>query len=50
MTDLYAELSISPNINHKLVPAHIKSGLASNGLDIDNFQPLSKDQMMARLE
>jgi glycogen synthase kinase 3 beta len=44
------ELSIAPQINHQLVPAHIKPTLAAKGLDIDNFQPLSKDQMMARLD
>ena len=44
------ELSIAPHLNHQLVPPHIKPTLAAKGLDIDNFQPLSKDQMMARLD
>lgn len=44
------ELSIAPELNHKLVPAHMKSVLASRGLDIDNFQPLSKAEMMAKLD
>lgn len=44
------ELSIAPHLNHKLVPPHMKSVLASQGLDIDNFKPLAKEQMEARLE
>lgn len=46
----HTELSIAPQLNHQLVPAHIKPTLASKGLDIDNIQPLTKDQMMARLD
>lgn len=48
--NLLSELSIAPHLNHQLVPAHIKPVLASKGLDIDNLTPLSKDQMMARLD
>ncbi|KAK4548518.1 Glycogen synthase kinase 1 [Oleoguttula mirabilis] len=44
------ELSIAPQLNHQLVPAHMKPVLAAKGLDIDNLQPLTKDQMMARLD
>jgi len=44
------ELSIAPGLNHQLVPPHIKPGLAAKGLDIDNLQPLTKDQMLARLD
>ncbi|KAF2172763.1 hypothetical protein M409DRAFT_16728 [Zasmidium cellare ATCC 36951] len=44
------ELSIAPNLNHQLVPAHIKPVLAAKGLDIENLTPLTKDQMMARLD
>ncbi|KAM0719236.1 hypothetical protein Q7P37_005141 [Cladosporium fusiforme] len=44
------ELSIAPHLNHQLVPAHLKPVLAAKGLDIDNLQPLTKDQMMARLD
>jgi glycogen synthase kinase 3 beta len=32
------------------VPEHLKPVLAAKGLDIDNLQPLTKDQMMARLD
>ncbi|KAK4621509.1 Glycogen synthase kinase 1 [Fulvia fulva] len=44
------ELSIRPDLNEKLVPAHMKSTLAAKGLDIDNLTPLTKDQMIARLD
>ena len=44
------ELSIEPKLNPKLVPDHHRKALVSKGLDIDNFQPLSKDEMMARLD
>lgn len=45
-----AELSIAPQLNHKLVPDHVKGELAKKGLDIDNFVPLAKEQMMAKLD
>jgi len=44
------ELSIAPHLNSKLVPAHTRPLLASRGLDLDNFTPLTKDEMMARLD
>ena len=44
------ELSIAPNLNEQLVPAHMKSVLASQGLDIDNFTPLTKQEMIAKLD
>lgn len=44
------ELSIAPHLNHQLVPPHVRPGLASKGLDIDNLHPLTKDQMIARLD
>lgn len=46
----FAELSIAPHLNHQLVPAHMKPVLAGKGLDIDNLTPLTKDQMIARLD
>lgn len=45
-----SELSIAPQLNNRLVPPHIRSGLAARGLDIDNFTPLAKEEMMARLD
>lgn len=44
------ELSIAPNLNKELVPPHMRSVLASRGLDIDNFTPLTKQEMMAKLD
>jgi len=44
------ELSICPELNHRLVPAHMRPVLASKGLDIDNFTPLSRAEMIAKLD
>jgi glycogen synthase kinase 3 beta len=46
------ELSIAPQLNQQLVPAHVRAGLVSRGLDFEspNFKPLNKDQMLARLD
>jgi hypothetical protein len=44
------ELSIAPSLNNQLVPAHVRPALEAQGLDIDNFKPLTKDEMMARLD
>lgn len=44
------ELSIAPHLNNRLVPQHIRGGLAARGLDLDNLTPMTKDEMMARLD
>ncbi|KAL9088276.1 MAG: hypothetical protein Q9159_003188 [Coniocarpon cinnabarinum] len=46
------ELSIAPHLNQKLVPQHVRKTLADQGLDVDSpqFRPLSKEEMMARLD
>lgn len=44
------ELSIAPQLNHQLVPPHMQPILSSRGLDIDNFTPMTKQEMMARLD
>jgi glycogen synthase kinase 3 beta len=49
-TNFYVELSIAPQLNQQLVPQHVRGELAERGLDINNFQPLSKEEMMARLD
>lgn len=41
---------MAPQLNHKLVPPHVRPGLAARGLDIENFTPLKKEEMMARLD
>jgi glycogen synthase kinase 3 beta len=49
---MFPELSIAPHLNQQLVPAHVKPRLQQQGLDFEspNFKPLTKDQMMARLD
>jgi glycogen synthase kinase 3 beta len=44
------ELSIAPHLNHRLVPPHVRASLAARGLDIDNFTPMPKEEMLARLD
>jgi len=44
------ELSIAPDMNARLVPPHARKSLKSKGIDLDNFAPMSKDEMMARLD
>ena len=48
--DYPVELSISPHLNSRLVPPHARGALAARGLDLDNFVPMSKEEMMARLD
>lgn len=50
--NIVPELSIAPSLNRELVPAHIRPGLAQRGLDVDSpdFRPLTKEQMLARLD
>lgn len=50
LTSPSAELSIRPSLNHQLVPPHMRPVLAAQGLDIDNFTPMAKQDMMARLD
>lgn len=44
------ELSIAPEKNSRLVPPHARRDLVLKGLDLENFVPLSKEEMMARLD
>lgn len=46
----FVELSIAPALNSRLVPPHARAALEARGLDIDNFTPLTKEEMMARLD
>lgn len=52
MSDANTELSIAPQLNQQLVPQHIRPRLQQQGLDFESpsFKPLTKDQMMARLD
>lgn len=44
------ELSISPELNERLVPHHARPALLGRGIDIHNLVPMSKDEMMAKLD
>jgi len=44
------ELSIMPEMNNKLVPPHARRALAETGIDLENFRPMTKDEMMAKLD
>lgn len=50
LTDRPLELSIAPHLNHQLVPPHMRPVLAARGLDIDNFTPMAKQDMLAKLD
>ncbi|EEQ85886.1 CMGC/GSK protein kinase [Blastomyces dermatitidis ER-3] len=44
------ELSILPSMNSRLIPAHAQADLLARGIDLDNFTPLTKDEMLAHLD
>ena len=44
------ELSIAPELNERLVPQHARAALKSRGIDLDNFVPLTKEEMKAHLD
>lgn len=37
-------------MNNRLVPAHARKALLSKGLDLDALVPMTKEEMMARLD
>ena len=45
-----AELSIKPELNHKLVPAYCIPELRSRGIDLDNFEPIPLEQLKITLD
>ncbi len=47
---LLTELSIAPHLNQQLVPPHMVPVLAARGLDIGNFTPMAKQDMLAKLD
>ena len=49
-TDSMTELSIAPEKNVKLVPAHARKELLAKGIDPDNFVPMSREDMRAQLD
>lgn len=50
LANSYSELSIAPEQNARLVPPHARKELLSHGIDLDNFIPLSPEDMKAQLE
>lgn len=44
------ELSVMPSLNHRLVPPHARGDLLRQGIDIDNFKPMTREEMAARLD
>lgn len=47
---LLLELSIRPDLIHRLVPRHAEAELASRGLDVNNFTPLSPESLRVSLD
>lgn len=43
-------MSIAPHLNDQLVPPHMIPVLMERGLDISNFTPMAKQEMMAKLD
>ena len=39
-----------PELNERLVPEHARSELLARGIDLNNFVPLSKEEMFAKLD
>lgn len=44
------ELSIRPDLIHKLVPEHARADLASKGIDVDNFEPVPLESLRVSLD
>ena len=50
LVNSFSELSIAPEQNARLVPLHARKELISRGIDLDNFTPMSQEDMRAQLE
>jgi glycogen synthase kinase 3 beta len=46
----FEELSIMPDLNNRLVPPHARSALLAKGIDLNNFTPMSKEEMIVKLD
>lgn len=44
------ELSVRPDLIHKLVPPHAEAELQSRGIDIRNFTPIPAEEMRITLD
>jgi glycogen synthase kinase 3 beta len=45
-----AELSVRPDLIHKLVPPHCEEGLRLRSIDINNFKPIPLEQLRITLD
>lgn len=46
----YAELSIRPDLNRALVPAHCEPELAARGIHLNGFVPIPLEQLKVSLD
>jgi len=44
------ELSIRPDLNHKLIPSHAESKLRERGINLDNFVPIPLEELKISLD
>lgn len=44
------ELSVAPQLNDRLVPPHARAALLARGIDLNNFVPMTKEEMIAKLD
>lgn len=44
------ELSVRPDLIHKLVPSHAESALQAKGIDVNNFDPIPLSSLRASLD
>ena len=44
------ELSIAPELNERLVPHHARQAILNRGIDLNNFVPMKKEEMLAKLD
>ncbi|KDQ18114.1 hypothetical protein BOTBODRAFT_550231 [Botryobasidium botryosum FD-172 SS1] len=44
------ELSIRPDLNHKLIPPHAESKLRERGINLDNFVPIPLEELKISLD
>ena len=45
-----AELSVRPDLNRQLVPAHCEPELLARSIDLDNFVPIPLEQLKISLD
>jgi glycogen synthase kinase 3 beta len=47
---MVAELSVRPDLIHKLVPPHCEEALRLRSIDINNFKPIPLEQLRITLD